>query len=58
MLVDFRLGVANISGQQRLPFFGTKLHLRKMHLSPRVKRSLLLWLHIKIAPFDTFREMI
>ena len=27
-------------------------------LSSHVKRSLFLWLHIKNAPFDAFREMI
>ena len=27
-------------------------------LFSHVKRSLLLWLHMKIAPFDAFREMI
>ena len=27
-------------------------------ISSHVKRSLLLWLHMKIAPFDVFREII
>ena len=27
-------------------------------ISSQVKRSLLLWLHMKITPFDAFREMI
>ena len=27
-------------------------------LSSHVKRSLLLWLHIKLTPFDSFCEMI
>ena len=27
-------------------------------LFPHVKRSLLLWSHVKIMPFDAFREMI
>ena len=31
---------------------------RENVLSSHVKRSLLLWLHIKIAPFDAFCEMI
>ena len=31
---------------------------RENMISSHVKRSLLLWLHIKIAPFDAFCEMI
>ena len=31
---------------------------RENMISSRVKRSLLLWLHIKITPFDAFCEMM
>ena len=31
---------------------------RENMISSHVKRSLLLWLHMKIAPFDAFRETI
>ena len=31
---------------------------RENMISSHVQRSLLLWLHIKIAPFDAFCEMI
>ena len=31
---------------------------RENVISSHVKRSLLLWLHMKIAPFDAFREVI